>query len=386
MRWTVANILNVVLAADVGKRLNAAYRNEQTEASGSPSNTTLPSLDLLGPAPQLSGVGLDGPIDGQPGESVGSSSTPAVDTATHAKSTTATAPKTTTEKDFEDLRQETIARNKELMKKLGLGSGLPEPKAASKRKKREKSSASAAPTRKSQRNKKSNEPPPNADGTGSSEPPSTTTASSQPSVTTSPQATGPGAADKEAPAGSEELAPGGQLALPQTTTQPATSPGGSSTAKGASPATTADTEVPLSTNNDTAPPSLSTPPTTSLDTSESARVEHVGTPAQTTLLTGPNSASSDVLNAVDAVKTVPAPRASSIDPPPRAPSVDVSSLSADNSAMPEWMTDALQYFQLIEGGEGWKQLLVEWLEFEKVSGYPNGQVRLLGVIYLFLCN
>ncbi len=389
MQWIVPNVLNVVLAADVGKKLNSAYRNEQTETNGSPSNTALPALGLLGPTPQT-GTALAGPTEGQASGSAGSSTTAAVDTATRTESTTATAPKRVIEQDFEELRQETIARNKALMKELGLGSGLPEPKAAKKRKKREKPSASAAPTtrRKSQRNKPSNEPSRNADGTSSSEPPSTTTASSPTTVSTTPQpeASVPVTADKEAPADCEGVAPGGQLAPPRTTLQATASPEGSSTGEESSSATTVNTGVPPSTQNDAAPPSLSTPPTTSLDASESARVKDVGTHAQTTLLTGINSVSSDVVNSVNALKTVPAPRALSIDSPPRAPSVDVSSLYADDSAVPEWMMDALQYFKLIEGGEGWKQLLVEWLEFEKVSGYPNGQVRQLHAIYLFLCN
>ncbi|KAH9894842.1 hypothetical protein C8Q73DRAFT_645790, partial [Cubamyces lactineus] len=40
---------------------------------------------------------------------------------------------------------------------------------------------------------------------------------------------------------------------------------------------------------------------------------------------------------------------------------------------PPWMNDALAYFALIDGGDEWKQLVKEWVGFERALGFPHGQ-------------
>ncbi|EIW58928.1 uncharacterized protein TRAVEDRAFT_123156, partial [Trametes versicolor FP-101664 SS1] len=48
----------------------------------------------------------------------------------------------------------------------------------------------------------------------------------------------------------------------------------------------------------------------------------------------------------------------------------------DGDALPEWMSDAMQYFTLVEGGEGWKRLIGLWLEFEKANYLQDSSNRL----------
>ncbi|KAI0326027.1 hypothetical protein GY45DRAFT_1259762 [Cubamyces sp. BRFM 1775] len=43
---------------------------------------------------------------------------------------------------------------------------------------------------------------------------------------------------------------------------------------------------------------------------------------------------------------------------------------------PSWIVDAVKYFELIEGGEHWSQLVSEWQELEKALGYPDRQNRI----------
>ncbi|KAI9068771.1 hypothetical protein FKP32DRAFT_1529614, partial [Trametes sanguinea] len=40
---------------------------------------------------------------------------------------------------------------------------------------------------------------------------------------------------------------------------------------------------------------------------------------------------------------------------------------------PDWIREALQYFALIDGGDGWRKLVREWLVLERKLGFPTSQ-------------
>ncbi|TFK79908.1 hypothetical protein K466DRAFT_504802, partial [Polyporus arcularius HHB13444] len=40
---------------------------------------------------------------------------------------------------------------------------------------------------------------------------------------------------------------------------------------------------------------------------------------------------------------------------------------------PQWMIDALEFFESVEAGDAWVELLEVWAEFEKTMGYPDGK-------------
>jgi hypothetical protein len=43
---------------------------------------------------------------------------------------------------------------------------------------------------------------------------------------------------------------------------------------------------------------------------------------------------------------------------------------------PKWMIDAKDHLLAIEGGEGWNQLVHDWMEFERLLGYPDREVSI----------
>ena len=50
---------------------------------------------------------------------------------------------------------------------------------------------------------------------------------------------------------------------------------------------------------------------------------------------------------------------------------------------PKWMIDAKDHLLAIEGGEGWNQLVHDWMEFERLLGYPDCEVSIFILTIMF---
>ncbi|OJT12277.1 hypothetical protein TRAPUB_11176 [Trametes pubescens] len=65
----------------------------------------------------------------------------------------------------------------------------------------------------------------------------------------------------------------------------------------------------------------------------------------------------------------------SLQPSTPSPTLELSNAGLREHGLPEWMGDTLKYFALVEGGEGWMQLVAGWQKLEAALGHPDGQNR-----------